>query len=191
MTSGKRDRRRNAEGACGARRCRRSRECRRPSGGPLTVSRSSKQSGDHKEANKPDSVHRPKTAPIIRLSDLPGTLSSREAGTARAAPRVPYLILLQRGFALRRRFRVRPVVSYTAFSPLPGANAGRSVFCGTFRRRRSGGASPALTAGPLALRSPDFPPLPRQERPVALLAAAAKRRPYPTKKAPPLRACLH
>lgn len=75
---------------------------------------------------------------------------------------------------MRRGSRARPAVSYTAFSPLPGANAGRSVFCGTFRRRRSGSASPALTTGPLALRSPDFPPLPKQERPVAPLATTAK-----------------
>jgi len=83
----------------------------------------------------------------------------RRTGTTRAASRIPYLILLQRGFAVRWRSHASPVVSYTTFSPWPGANAGRSVFCGTFRRRRSGSASPALTAGPLALRSPDFPPL--------------------------------
>jgi len=134
-----------------------------------------KRCDDCKGANKPDSVHRPKAAPIIHLSNLPETLSGFQAGATRAASRVPYLILLQRGFAVRRRSRASPVVSYTTFSPLPGANAGRSVFCGTFRRRRSGGASPALTAGPLALRSPDFPPLPKQERPVAPLAATAKR----------------
>jgi len=45
---------------------------------------------------------------------------------------------------MRPRSHACPVVSYTAFSPLPDANAGRSVFCGTFRRRRYGGASPAL-----------------------------------------------
>jgi len=141
---------------------------------PLGAGTSEKRCGDRTGANKPDSVHRPEAAPIIHLSNLPGTLSGYDTGATRAASRVPYLILLQRGFAMRRRSRVRPVVSYTTFSPLPGANAGRSVFCGTFRRRRSGSASPALTAGPLALRSPDFPPLPKQERPVAPRAATAK-----------------
>ena len=43
----------------------------------------------------------------------------RKAGMTRAASGVLRLTLLQGGFAVRRRFRERPVVSYTTFSPLP------------------------------------------------------------------------
>ena len=176
---------------------------------PPTARGTQKRCGDRTGANKPDSVHRPKAAPIIHLSNLPGTLSGFDTRATRAASRIPYLILLQRGFALRRRSHDRPVVSYTTFSPLPGANAGRSVFCGTFRRRRSGSTSPALTTGPLALRSPDFPPLPKQERPVTPRAATAKQsyaaartvrsplwrtppgRLFPSKKAPSYECAYH
>ena len=77
--------------------------------------------------NKPDSVRRAGTVPIIHLSNLPGTLSSK-AGATRAAPRVPYLILLRRGFTMQSRSRADPVVSYTTFSPLPRAETRGGIF---------------------------------------------------------------
>lgn len=46
---------------------------------------------------------------------------SGRSRSARAAPSAPYSILLRTGFALRRRLRGSPVVSYTTFSPLPCA----------------------------------------------------------------------
>ena len=44
---------------------------------------------------------------------------SGRSRAARATPSVPYSILLRAGFAMRRRLRGIPVVSYTTFSPLP------------------------------------------------------------------------
>ncbi len=37
----------------------------------------------------------------------------------RAAPAVPYVVLLRMGFAMRPCFRADPVGSYPTFSPLP------------------------------------------------------------------------
>ncbi len=55
--------------------------------------------------------------PVICLCDQPGT-TARCRASGRAAPAVPYLILLQVGFALHGTSRSRTVVSYTAVSPL-------------------------------------------------------------------------
>jgi len=48
---------------------------------------------------------------------IPSTQAARK--TRRAAPTVPYLILLQAGFTMQHALRQSPVVSYTTFSPLP------------------------------------------------------------------------
>ena len=83
-------------------------------------------------------------------SDLP------ESRTERAAP--PLLFgLAPRGVYPASRISPAAVRSYRTFSPLPGANPGRYVFCGTFRETRFERIPPAINRH-AALWRPDFPP---------------------------------
>jgi len=55
----------------------------------------------------------------------------------RAAPSLPYSVLLRVGFTLPQGVATRAVRSYRTFSPLPVPSVDghrRFVFCGTFRR---------------------------------------------------------
>lgn len=51
-----------------------------------------------------------------------------------ANPMPPYLVLLRMGFTLPLSVAASAVRSYRTISPLPRANPGRYIFCGTFRR---------------------------------------------------------
>lgn len=70
-------------------------------------------------ACKPDSVPDAEASGGNHLSMRP------EPGIANVASSdiIPYLVLLQEGFTMRRGSRLRPVGSYSTFSPLPEAEA--------------------------------------------------------------------
>ena len=91
-------------------------------------------------ASKPDSVHPARTPGSDHSSEQSTRdfIASSRTRAGRAARSIPYLILLQGGLAMRVRSRVAPVVSYTAFSPLPPRGGGLfSValsICGDCRR---------------------------------------------------------
>ena len=91
-------------------------------------------------ASKPDSVHLARTSGSDHSSEQSTRdfIASSRTRTGRAARSIPYLILLRGGLAMRARSRVAPVVSCTAFSPLPPRGGGLfSValsICGDCRR---------------------------------------------------------
>ena len=91
-------------------------------------------------ASKPDSVHLARTSGSDHSSEQSTRdfIASSRTRTGRAARSIPYLILLRGGLAMRARSRVAPVVSCTAFSPLPPRGGGLfSValsMCGDCRR---------------------------------------------------------
>jgi len=49
-----------------------------------------------------------------------------------SAHMLPYLVLLQAGFAVPRNVATRAVRSYRTISPLPAIKCRRYIFCGTF-----------------------------------------------------------
>ena len=106
------------------------------------------------KGHKPDSVH--VAVSVICLRDQPETVFPKERETGRLS--VSYLILLRMGFALRRPLRALPVVSYTAFSPLPKPCGSGGMSLWHYPSLPFAGRVPATTAGHPALRSPDFPP---------------------------------
>ena len=108
-----------------------------------------------------------RAGPVICLGDQPG-IAARRRASGRAAPAIPYLILLRAGFALRsasrhphggllhRRFTLtgarrepRPAVWFLWHFPFPSFAKGIP-----HRHQR----------GRPALRSPDFPPAPPPKR---------------------------
>ena len=110
-------------------------------------------------------------------SDLPGGLTHRASTWPAAKPPAlpPYLVLLRVGFALPRRLLAGRCALTAPFHPYPacsqrlsviprllGEQAGRYIFCGTFRRPGVPGL-PGVTWH-TALRSSDFP-LPTRLKP--------------------------
>ncbi len=71
---------------------------------------------------------------------------------------LPYLVLLQVGFAVPRRVTTRAVRSYRTFSPLPRMRGG------IFSVALSVGSRPPGVTWHPARRSPDFPPGASTER---------------------------
>ena len=69
---------------------------------------------------------------------------------------IPYLVLLQKGLAMRQKLLSYPVVSYTAISPLPLNKQRRFAFCcAVLPGNLLSGI--LLSEGLPALWSPDFP----------------------------------
>ena len=90
---------------------------------------------------------------FIQAAGYPTAQATYPGATGRAGP-LPYLVLLQTGFAWLAVSPRRPVGSYSTLSPLPVRRTAvwRSAFCCAFQRSLSLGVTQRF-----ALRSPDFP----------------------------------
>lgn len=90
---------------------------------------------------------------FIQAAGYPAAQATYPGAIGRAGP-LPYLVLLQTGFAWLAVSPRRPVGSYSTLSPLPVRHkaAWRSAFCCAFQRSLSLGVTQRF-----ALRSPDFP----------------------------------
>ena len=90
---------------------------------------------------------------FIQAAGYPTAQATYPGALGRADP-LPYLVLLQTGFAWLAVSPRRPVGSYSTLSPLPVRRTAvwRSAFCCAFQRSLSLGVTQRF-----ALRSPDFP----------------------------------
>src|SRR6056297_1455184 len=113
-------------------------------------------------ACKPGSVgnsHPSGTHVTVRL-ERPTRKHARAARCGRTRL-LPYLVLLRVGFTVPRTVAGRAVRSYRTFSPLPAPKR----LGGMFSVALSVGSRPPGVTWHPALRSPDFPPRPKPERP--------------------------
>jgi len=111
-------------------------------------------------ADKPGSVvdnHPSGTHVAVRL-ERPTRKPLRAAGTDPKVRALPYLVLLQVGFAVPPNVATGAVRSYRTVSPLPAARIAARDIGGLLSVALSVGSRPPGITWHLALWSPDFPP---------------------------------
>ena len=84
-----------------------------------------------------------------------------------------YLAFLSDGACRAIPFSRDPVVSYTAFSPLPPIRIGGGIFSAALSVIPTPGRDPLVLRGILALESSDFPPQKWGDRPACYFKSAA------------------